>query len=132
MRISIYGPSIQIYNSPQVIIQRDVNIQTTRNESSSLKKIVIVLGPSLFGRFTRQSVGRFGKSSILIDYGKLFNNVIVKAHCKLEFIIWSRYRDGHRLSIIKITPQPGGKAKSRSSAKQSGFNLPSLKVLILS
>ena len=79
-----------------------------------------------------ESVRRFGKSSVLVDYGKLFNNVVVKAFWKLEIFLWSRSRDTHRLSIIKMTPQPGGKPKSRSSAKQSGFNLPSLKVLMLS
>lgn len=79
----------------------------------------------------RRSIRRFGESTILIDYGKLFNDVVVKARHKLEMIILSGYRDTHRLSIIKMTPQPGGKPKSRSSEKQSDFNLPSLKVLIL-
>lgn len=57
---------------------RDVNVQATRNQSSSLEEIVIVLFPSCLGSVSGQLLGRWCETTILVDQSQLLNHIIVE------------------------------------------------------
>ena len=67
--------------SPNEVASYD--IQATSDESSSLKQVIVILRPSLLSGFTRQFIGRFRESAVVIDYGELLHDIVVVA-CRVE------------------------------------------------
>ncbi len=72
------GP-IDVHNSPNVIDQRDVHIETAGNEPTGLEEVVVILHPRGLGSFSRKIRAWWGEPAHLIDGCQLFDDVVVKA-----------------------------------------------------
>ena len=78
----------------------------------------------------RKTLARLGEATILVDQRQLLDHIVVESGELSAPIALVKSDNLHLFSMIRMTPHPGGKPSRRSSAKQSAFNLPSLKVLI--
>lgn len=85
--------SVQVDDRAQIIIQGDVDEQTTSDtvlvrivnncqakclQSTGLEEVIVVFGPGLFGSILRKAVTGLSKAPILIDGGQLLNNMVVE------------------------------------------------------
>lgn len=68
-----------IDNVPDVIQERDIDIQTRGDQPSSLEQVVVVLLPSSSGLIALERRGRRGELPVLVDGGEILGNVIVES-----------------------------------------------------
>ena len=57
----------------------DIDIETTDNEPSRLKKIIIIFGPCLLRVFGVQSIRGLVEAAIFVDYCKLLDDIVVES-----------------------------------------------------
>jgi len=70
--------AVQVNNSTEIVVQGDVNEETAGDQTTSLEKVVVVLGPGLLGLLFRQVRRGLGEAAILVDESKLLDNVVVE------------------------------------------------------
>lgn len=71
--------TVEIDNGSEVIEQRDVHVQATGDETTSLEEIVIVLLPCFLCHFFGELVGWLGESAIFVDDRQLLDNIVVES-----------------------------------------------------
>lgn len=50
-----------------------------RIQSTGLEKIIVIFGPRFLSVLWREPITRLAKAAILIDSGKLLNNIVVES-----------------------------------------------------
>lgn len=124
--------AVQVDNGTKVVVQRNVDEETASNpiffcikiairlegrnpslQSTSLEEVFVIFGPGLLGLVFRQLGRRLCETTVLVDGGKLLNNVIVET---ARNIVNYNYSDPelwggtNRFSMTSNTQQAGGKA----------------------
>ena len=138
--------SVKIHDSAQVVAECNIHVKSTRDQTSGLEEVVVILCPSLFGHSGRQALFGLVEATILVYGCELFNDIVVEAYHRsdrshgttycdipiehnsmLQLVLSRRYRER---TTYNSTPHAGGIPRILFSEKQSGFNFPSLNVRI--